>query len=107
GETEGTRWLGNYVSGGYEIEHIFPQTPKAEAAAEFGPVSEQEVVQRLGNLVLVEKSINTSLGNRPYSEKRPVYQQSKLLLTRALSERPKVGANTRIDRAVALIEPYA
>ena len=64
-------------------------------------------MQRLGNLVLVEKSINTSLGNRPYSEKRPVYQQSKLLLTRALSERPKVGANTRIDRAVALIEPYA
>jgi len=52
-------------------------------------------------------AINTSLGNRPYSEKRPVYQQSKLLLTRALSERPKVGANTRIDRAVALIEPYA
>ena len=107
GETEGTRWLGNYVSGGYEVEHIFPQTPNAEAATEFGPVSDPEVVQRLGNLVLVEKSINTSLGNRPYSEKRPVYQQSKLLLTRALSERPKVGANTRIDRAVALIEPYS
>ncbi len=107
GETEGTRWLGNYVSGGYEVEHIFPQTPSAEAAAEFGPVSDLDLVQRLGNLVLVEKSINTSLGNRPYSEKRPVYQQSKLLLTRALSERPKVGANTRIDRAVALIEPYA
>lgn len=107
GETEGTRWLGNYVSGGYEVEHIFPQTPNAEAATEFGPVSDPEVVQRLGNLVLVEKSINTSLGNRPYSEKRPVYQQSKLLLTRALSERPKVGANTRIDRAVASIEPYS
>lgn len=107
GETEGTRWLGNYVSGGYEVEHIFPQTPNAEAAAEFGPVGDSEVVQRLGNLVLVEKSINTSLGNRPYSEKRPVYQQSKLLLTRALSERPKVGTNTRIDRAVALIEPYS
>lgn len=107
GETEGTCWLGNYVSGGYDVEHIFPQTPKAEAAAEFGPISDPEIVQRLGNLVLVEKSINTSLGNRPYSEKRPVYQQSKLLLTRALSERPKVGANTRIDRAVATIEPYA
>ena len=107
GDTEGTMWLGNYVSGGYEVEHIFPQTPSAEAAAEFGEVSDPEVVQRLGNLVLVEKSINTSLGNRPYSEKRPVYRQSKLLLTRALSERPQVGANTRIDRAVASIEPYA
>jgi hypothetical protein len=40
GETEGTRWLGNYVSGGYEVEHIFPQPPGAEAAAEFGPVSD-------------------------------------------------------------------
>lgn len=107
GDTEGTMWLGNYVSGGYEVEHIFPQTPSVEAAAEFGEVSDPEVVQRLGNLVLVEKSINTSLGNRPYSEKRPVYQQSKLLLTRALSERPVVGANTRIDRAVASNEPYA
>lgn len=106
GETEGTRWLGNYVSGGYEVEHIFPQTPSAEATAEFGSISDPEIVQRLGNLVLVEKSINTSLGNRPYSEKREVYQQSKLLLTRALSERPKVGANTRIDRAVASVEPY-
>lgn len=106
GETEGTRWLGNYVSGGYEVEHIFPQSPNAEAAAEFGPLSDPEVVQRLGNLVLAEKSINSSLGNRPFSEKRPVYQQSRLLLTRALSERPKVGANTRIDRAVASIEPY-
>lgn len=105
GETEGTRWLGNYVSGGYEVEHIFSQTPGAEAAAEFGPVSDPEVVQRLGNFVLVEKSINTLLGNRPYSEKRQVYQQSKLLLARALSERPKVGTNTRIDRAVASIEP--
>lgn len=107
GETEGTRWLTNYVSGGYEVEHIFPQIPSAEAAAEFGPISDPEVVQRLGNLVLVEKSINTSLGNRPYSKKRPVYQQSKLLLTRALSERPKVGANTRIDKAAASIVPYA
>ena len=106
GETEGTRWLGNYVSGGYEVEHIFPQNPSDEAATEFGQISDPEVVQRLGNLILVEKSINTSLGNRPYSEKRPVYQQSKLLLTRALSERPKVGTNTRIDRAVASIAPY-
>ncbi len=107
GENEGTRWLGNYVDGGYEVEHIFPQIPSPEALAEFGPLSDPEIVQLLGNLVLVEKSINASLGNRPYSEKRPVYQQSTLLLTKALSERPKVGTNTRIDRAVASIKPYA
>ena len=73
GETEGTRWLGNYVSGGYEVEHIFPQNPSDEAATEFGQISDPEVLQRLGNLVRVEKSINTSLGNRPYTQKSPVY----------------------------------
>lgn len=106
GETEGTRWLETYARGGYEIEHIFPQTPCQDATDEFGSHEDPEIAQRLGNLVLVEKSINASLGNRPYSEKQPIYQQSKLLLTRALAERPKVGENTRIDRAVASIEPY-
>ncbi|TKW63461.1 MAG: DUF262 domain-containing protein [Paracoccus denitrificans] len=106
GETPGTIWLDHYMSSGFEIEHIYPQNPTPAAAEQFGEISDPTIVQRLGNLVLAEKSINASLGNRPYSEKRPVYQQSKLLLTRALSERPKVGANTRIDRAVAKIEPY-
>lgn len=106
GETEGTRWLQSYTSGGFEIEHIFPQKPDAKAAEEFGPIEDPLVSQRLGNLVLVEKSINSSLGNRAYTEKRPIYLQSKLLLTRALSERPQVGANTRIDRAVATIDSF-
>lgn len=107
GENEVTRWLGKYVSGGYDVEHIFPQNPSPEASMEFGSISDTEVTQRLGNLVLVEKSINAALGNRPYSQKRPIYLQSNLLLTRALSEQPKVGTNTRIDRAVASIAPYA
>lgn len=106
GETEGTRWLDTYVRGGYEVEHIFPQNPCPEAAEEFGTIDDPDVAQYLGNLALVEKSINASLGNQPYSKKRPIYQQSKLLLTRALAERPKVGENTKIDRAVASIEPY-
>ena len=106
GETEGTRWLGTYVQGGYEIEHIFPQNPCQAALDEFGSFENPDIAERLGNLVLVEKSINASLGNRPYGEKQPVYRESKLLLTRALAEKPKVGENTKIDRAVASIESY-
>ena len=106
GETEGTRWLGNYTSGGFEIEHIFPLNPCDEAAEEFGTTDDPEVINKLGNLVLVEGQINSSLGNRAYSQKRAVYQQSRLLLTRALAERPRVGANTQIDRAVSGIEPF-
>lgn len=106
GETEGTKWLSRYTGGGFEIEHIFPQQPSEEAAAEFGTFEDPNVADRLGNLVLVEKSINASLGRRPYSQKRDVYRQSQLLLTKALAERPKVGANTKIDIAVAELDPF-
>lgn len=106
GETEGTKWLSRYTGGGFEIEHIFPRQPSKEAVVEFGAFEDPNVADRLGNLVLVEKSINAALGNRPYSEKRDVYRQSQLLLTKALAERPKVGANTKIDIAVAQLDPF-
>lgn len=106
GESEGTRWLNRYINGGFEIEHILPENPSSEAVSEFGGGDLDELAQRLGNLVLAEKSINASLGNRPYSKKRHVYLQSQLLLTRVLPERPKIGSNTRIDRTVAALSPF-
>lgn len=106
GEKDGTEWLRRYTGAEFEIEHILPRSPSDEATAEFGEPTDPVVCERLGNLALVEKSINASLGNRPYSEKRPVYRQSQLLLTRSIAERPHVGANTRIDRAVADFEPF-
>lgn len=105
-ENEITRWLSSYVKGGFEIEHIFPQSPSKEAVEEFGPAEDLEISERIGNLVLVEKPINASLGNGPFSEKRKVYPQSALLLARAVSERPKVGSNTKINKAVADLEPF-
>ncbi|MEK6708023.1 MAG: DUF262 domain-containing protein [Pseudomonadota bacterium] len=107
GETEGTRWLKNYVASEFQIEHIQPQKPCQEALDEFGKATDPAIINRLGNLVLVEKPINASLGNKPYSKKRLVYPQSKLLLVHAISERPKIGANTSIDRAVRELEPFA
>jgi hypothetical protein len=106
GEIDGTVWLARYLGGGNDIEHILPQNPTTEAAAEFGDGDLPELARRLGNLVLAEDSINRSLGNRPYSSKRSVYAGSQFLLTRALAERLTVGANTRIDRAVAELEPF-
>ena len=103
GETEGTKWLSNYTSGGFEIEHIFPQQPSNEATVEFGEREDPYIADRLGNLVLVERSINASLGNRPYSQKRDVYPKSRLLLTNSLAERPAIG-NTKIDSAV--LDPF-
>jgi hypothetical protein len=106
GETAGTCWLSRYTSGDLEIEHIFPQDASAQAASEFGPIVDEKVVGRLGNLVLAEKSINASLGNRAYSEKCVEYPKSQLLLTRALATEIKVGANTKIDSAAMGLKPF-
>jgi uncharacterized protein with ParB-like and HNH nuclease domain len=106
GETEGTRWLKHYVASEFQIEHIQPTNPCPEATDEFGQALDPGIINRLGNLVLVEKPINASLGNKPFSKKRLVYPQSKLLLVHAISERPKIGSNTSIDRAVRELEPF-
>jgi hypothetical protein len=106
GETENTRWLSAYIENAYEIEHIFPQGASEAAKSEFGPFSDPAVAQRLGNLTLVEKSINASLGNRPYSYKKAVYPKSRHLLTRAIAESQRVGRDGRIDRAVAGFTPF-
>lgn len=106
GETEGTRWLKRYAEGAaYQIEHIFPVAATPECVAEFGDAS-GSWTQRLGNLTLVEQGINSSLGNQPFSAKVPVYAQSQLLLTRAITEKPRVGINTRINAAVTDLEPF-
>ncbi len=107
GETERTKWLSRYTGGGFDIEHIFPKQPSNEASSEFGTFKDQNIAERIGNLVLVEEPINRSLGNRPYSSKRDVYPKSQLLLTRALAEKVKVGAHTKIDLAMASLDPYA
>ena len=107
GETEGTRWLRNYVANEFQIEHIQPQNPCQQAVDEFGEAIDPGIINRLGNLVLVEKPINASLGNKPYSKKKLVYPQSKLLLVHAISERPKIGVNTSVDRAVRDLESFS
>lgn len=100
GETEGTKWLKNYVSTSYQIEHIHPSNPSAEAILEFGPIADPAITNRLGNLVLMEQAINGSFGNKRYSEKRPLYSKSNLLFVQAIANIPKIGVNTSIDRAV-------
>lgn len=106
GDGENTRWLSRYTSGAFEVEHILPQNPNAEAKSEFGEGDLPELAKYLGNLALVEESINASLGNLPYSKKRPIYLQSQLLLTKSISEKTKIGSKTKIDAAVSEIDPF-
>jgi hypothetical protein len=99
--------LSHYMAGGNDIEHILPDSPSAEAFDEFGEVSiDQELIQRLGNLMLVEKSVNRSFKNKPYSVKITVYPSSQFLLARCQAAHQTVGVNDQITRAMKKLPTY-
>jgi hypothetical protein len=45
-----------------------------------------EYLNRLGNLTLLSRRLNTALKNAPYDQKRPVYRESELLCTQSIAE---------------------
>ena len=61
----------------------------------------------MGNLTLLEKTINTSVSNDLYTNKLPGYRQSAYLLTKSLAEKPHVGVNTQLNRAVEHLISFA
>jgi tetratricopeptide (TPR) repeat protein len=99
--------LAHYTDGGNDIEHILPDTPSSEALQEFGEDGpDNELIQRLGNLMLIEKSVNRALGNKRYSAKIGVYPSSQFLLVRCQSEYPKVGVNDQITKTMNSLETF-
>lgn len=67
------------------IEHVLPQSPESGWEA-FEEQELEAMTFRLANMVLMRKSQNSALGNRPWTEKRPVLLASEFALTRELAE---------------------
>lgn len=109
GPSQGRDSLEDYVSGGNDIEHILPDTGEADAIAEFGEGgNDQKLIQRLGNLLLIEKSINRAIQNKKYSIKIKTYPQSKFLLTRCQADKAsgQVGVADKITKTVESLELF-
>ena len=101
------RRLDHYIAKTVDIEHILPQHPTSEVRNSFDlPDEYDRNVIRLGNLTLLEKTINSSISNGCYEAKLPGYRESSFLLTRSLAELPKVGSNTTLNHAVADLESF-
>lgn len=81
------------------VEHVFPQTPKAEHFRALGvkekDVDEDErsfVIQRLGNLTVLDNSMNPSAGRQDYATKaKEFYAKSQYDLTRSLAIDLRIG----------------
>ena len=63
---DSTKNLSNYIQG-CDIEHIYPTHPTRSAMKEFGDTTTPNIANKLGNLLLIENSINQSIQNKPYS----------------------------------------
>lgn len=62
------------------VEHIYPQKPRQnERWAEHS-----RMINRIGNLTLLSRRLNTTIKNAPFAEKKPYYDQSELILTKDL-----------------------
>jgi hypothetical protein len=108
--------LSTFINKHVDIEHILSRTLTKENVKEFDTREDVSIddkiaesrsfVQRLGNLTPVEKTLNTSLGNKPYSQKRPVYQRSQFLLTNSIYDNSKVGVASSFDKAISLLMSF-
>ena len=66
------------------IEHILPESPSDAWEETFTRAQWDASVYRLGNLTLLEPSLNRQVGNAPYLEKLATYERSGYALTRAI-----------------------
>ena len=62
------------------IEHVLPQKPKAggQWSANFSESDHGELIDSVGNLVLLSKSKNSKAGNREFDEKKSTYLKDRV-----------------------------
>jgi hypothetical protein len=75
----------SFTSDVFSIEHILPQ----KAPDGWGGFSNEEIealTYRIGNMTLLQASVNRDLGVAEYTDKRATYQQSGFNITRRLAE---------------------
>ena len=68
------------------VEHILPENPADSWEESFPPDLWEEEIYSLGNLTLLEATMNRRLGNAVYSEKLAEYARSVYALTRRIPE---------------------
>ena len=72
------------------IEHVLPQTPD-----NWGLTKQEikEYVNNLGNLVLIDQSLNGQMGNKSLADKTPILCQSNLKMNKLIVEQIKENDN--------------
>jgi predicted transport protein len=85
------------------VEHIYPQKPKPTEWSELP----KELLHSIGNLTLTHWADNSSLSNKPFTEKLTIeqgYKQSALRLNEYVVEQAQWGERQINERAAKLAE---
>ena len=96
--------ISNYIKAGVEIEHILPQTPTPEMLEQIPDYDHVKIM--LGNLTLIEKSMNDVIKNKPYEQKVIEYEKSPYYITKSLAKLDSVGNNSAINRINTMLKSY-
>ena len=98
-----------FLTAAFGVEHIWAQNPSEEMSDDESTLH-QENLHRLGNLAFASNSWNTSMGNKPFEEKRwqpegrPSYSNSGLLVQRELADQSVWTIHEIEQREVRIIE---
>ena len=89
------------------IEHILPNQPTEAQRQSFDKVLDYDIYkQKLGNLTLLESSINCSIGRDFFQDKQQQYLKSSIFMTRQLSKSQSLGENSAYTKASNLLPTY-
>jgi hypothetical protein len=99
GQTE-PEWIPNDDEEALNLEHVLPETPGKEWDVE--PEISDAYFNRLGNMVLLPASKNVAAANHGFPTKRPMYQQSGLVLTAEVAEEEEWGVDQIMARQLRL-----
>ena len=70
----------------YNLEHILPEHPTNEEWPDYNENTEQDFIHRLGNMTLIETSLNRDIGNSSYQVKKKSYAKSVFAHTQKVAE---------------------
>ena len=95
---------GDILSSEYEVEHIWPISTTKLCLSKDEARQHEENVNRLGNLTIASKSWNSSMGDKPFGEKKLKYVGSSLRVQRDLADWTKWNADSIQEREDKIVE---
>jgi hypothetical protein len=87
-------------AGTYNLEHVMPLRPSQSWNLSDEII--QGYAKRLGNMTLLDPSMNVDLDNKTFDEKVPIYKTSPLLITQEVGDFKKWGPDEIEQRQAAL-----